>query len=168
MPILIDTVVTYLHYAHLAGQELLHFRCSFDLYLSPDLPTTQPQPQGWLLAPISTPELDLAFPIPRLCAGPAPGDATSVLPPRAAPGAAEAVLKILGYCSQVRGTGFFPASPLTSAEGSPSSPPRHGPVFLCPIFWKSWGPITHAQGQQEGSHSQGALLLNHSNMARQC
>lgn len=78
------------------------------------------------------------------CLLPAPGDATSTLPPGTALGAAEAALKILGCCNQVRETGFFPALPLCECRGLPILSTQAWPCFSLPHF---------SEGMQDGDPS---------------
>lgn len=88
-------------------------------------------PQSWIR--YSQPSVCALGARPR-CPLPAPGDATSVLPPPTAPGAAEAALKIFGCCNQVRETGFFPVLPPCEHRGLPVLSTQAWLCFSLPHF----------------------------------
>lgn len=157
-------VFTPPHHAHLAGQVSSCFSvvswpwCSWDL---PACPQSLPAAPG--LAPAPTPEPDPALPVPPSTAGFAPQVRDHILPsqhPRRPPG-------VLLHTRALSPLGHH-RSCLKDICVLPIPPPTHGPAPQPRLLGRrGGGDAAPEQSQQEGRHSRGALLLNHSNMARQ-
>lgn len=148
---------------HLAGQVSFCFSvvswpwCSWDLPACPQSLSAAPG-----LAPAPTPEPDPALPVPPSTACFAPQVRDHILPsqhPRHPPG----VL----LCTRAPSPLGHHRSCLKDICVLPIPPPTHGPAFQPCLLGRHGGDAAPEQSQQEGRHSRGALLLNHSNMARQ-